>query len=656
MVNSSPHSDRLASASLRRLRGGRLRGVSIRGWAPASLTCLCGLGLLLALPAGAALREYRVQFAPSPSPEVDGYTLHIGEQSGRYPVEFDLGAPPASGGTIIYAVDLEDSVDLFVAVRAYDAAGTTSSFSNEIAVSAVEPTPEPEPIPTPVPEPTPDPVEEPLPQEPPAEEPKTGLHLDDESEAIRLEMLEEAVRLVRSSRSLYLTPGVLEKVASTGRVRVVFDSVPGVQDEKTAYDQIAAILSGATQNGDVADAEWDRLRVFPILGRAAARVGPEALRRLVQAGFIERIEADAIHRASLAVSVPLVRADVAREAGFDGEGQVVALLDTGVDESHPMLAGRVVEEACFSQTGDCPNGDNEMFGPGAGAACTIDGCAHGTRVAGAAVGAGLGLNGVGPGAGLISIRVFSDVDGTPGAFASDILAGLQHVLALTAFYDIAAVNLSLGGALHGSEAACDDAGGAHRGAIELLREVGVVTVAAAGNDGRTDALSSPACLSNVVSVGSSNDRDEVSSFSNSARFLSLLAPGESIETAEPGGRTIVASGTSLATAHVSGTIALLRQRAPSARVGEIENALRITGRPVRDERNDITAPRLRVDAASDVLAAQAVSDGATTSPAALQTGGGSGGGGLGACGLVGIEPFLMLGWVRLLRRRRESQD
>lgn len=652
MVKTSPHSDRPAPVSSR-----RLRRAPRPAWAPA---CLCSLALLAALPAGAALREYRVQFAPSPSPAVDGYTLHIGEQSRSYPVEFDLGAPPASGGTIIYAVDLEDSVDLFVAVRAYDdVAGTTSSFSNEITVSAVETTPEPLPTPAPAPEPTPDPVEPPQPAEAPVEELTTGLHLDDESEAIRLEMLEEAVRLARSSRSLYLTPGLLDRVAIEGTVRVVFDSVPGVKNKKTAYDQIAAVLSGATQDGNVADSEWDRLRVFPALGRAAARVGPEALRRLLQTNFVARIEADAIHRASLAVSVPLVRADVIQQAGFDGQGQVVALLDTGVDKSHPMLAGRVVEEACFSQTGDCPNAASEMFGPGAGAACSIDGCAHGTQVAGAAVGAGLGLAGVGSGAGLISIRVFSDVDGTPGAFSSDILAGLQHVLALTAFYDIAAVNLSLGGDLHGSQAACDAAGGAQRAAIELLRKAGVVTVAAAGDDRRTDALALPACLSNVVSVGSSNDSDEVSSFSNSASFLSLLAPGESIETAEPGGRTIMASGTSLATAHVSGTIALLRQRTPSARVGEVENALRITGRPVRDVRdgrNGVTAPRLRVDGASDVLAAQAVSDGATTSPAAVPAVGGSGGsssgGGAGACGLVGVEPFLILGLVRLLRLRR----
>jgi subtilisin family serine protease len=648
MVNSSPHSDRPASASPRRLRLASRR-TSRRAWVPA---CVWGLALIVALPAGAVLREYRVQFAPSPSSTVDGYTLHIGEQSRSYPVEFDLGAPPASGGTIIYAVDLEDSVDLFVAVRAYDGSGTTSSFSNEITVSAVEAPPEPEPAPapepTPEPEPTPDPVEEPM-----IEEPTTGLHLDDESEAIRLEMLEDAVRLARSSRSLYLTPGLLEKVASDGSVRVVFDSVPGVKNKKTAFDQIAAVLSGASQDGNVADAEWDRLRVFPVLGRAAAQVGPEALRRLIQTGFIERIEADAIHRASLSASVPLVRANVVQQAGFDGQGQVVALLDTGVDKSHPMLAGHVVEEACFSQAGDCPNAASEMFGPGAGAPCTIAGCAHGTQVAGAAVGAGLGLTGVGSGAGLISIRVFSDVDGMPGAFASDILAGLQHVLALTAFYDIAAVNLSLGGDLHTSQAACDAAGGAQRGAIELLREAGVVTVAAAGNDRRTNALALPACLSNVVSVGSSNDHDEVSSFSNSASFLSLLAPGESIETAEPGGRTTLASGTSLATAHVSGTIALLRQRTPSARVGEIENALRITGRPVRDVRNGLTAPRLRVDGASEVLAAQAVGEEPATSPAALQTAGGSGGGGAGACGLIGVEPFLMLGLVRLLRRRRE---
>jgi hypothetical protein len=105
--------------------------------AAATISLLAAL-LLVATSAHAALREYRIHFAPSPSPTAAGYSLHIGEDSGNYTVEFDLGNPPESGGTVVYAVDLEDTIDLFVALSAYDASGTASPRSNEIRVSAVE--------------------------------------------------------------------------------------------------------------------------------------------------------------------------------------------------------------------------------------------------------------------------------------------------------------------------------------------------------------------------------------------------------------------------------------------------------------------------------------------------------------------------------------
>ncbi|MHA7837539.1 MAG: S8 family peptidase [bacterium] len=626
--------------------------------AVALMTAACGAALFGSSSAQAALREYRVQFEPSPSSEASGYTLHIGEQSRSYSVEFDLGAPPASGGTIVYAVDLEDTVDLFVALQTYDESGSVSPFSNEIQVSAVESVPSDPPVVEPVPENPP--AEEPLPEDPPVEEPAPSdppseLHLDEESDAIRQDVLEQTLVDARSVRSLYVTPGLIDRVSRDGSAWIVFDTAPDVSDEAAATQQIVDVLSGTTDGGSAVDAVWGELRVFPVLARAAARVGPEALRRLIAAGFVERIEADALHRPALESSTALVGATAVQQSGFDGAGRVIALLDTGVDASHPMLAGRVIEEACFSRTGDCPNGEREMFGPGAGAACSVAGCAHGTRVAGVAAGddEGLGLTGVAPGASLISVQVFSEVDGSPGAFTSDLLAGLQHVLSLTAFYDVAVVNLSLGSELQGSEASCDEAGGAQREAIGLLRDAGVATVAAAGNGSRSDALAMPACLSNVIAVGASTELDEIAAFSNSADFLSLLAPGESIETANLGGGTAVASGTSLAAAHVSGAIAALREETPEATVAEIDNVLRLTGSPILDERNGVTTPRLDVAAASEVLSAQSSASGPTRPAAAEATAASSSGSGLSdavTCGLIGIEPFMVLGLVRLMRR------
>ncbi len=79
----------------------------------------------------AALQEYEVHFAPSPDGRAAGYLLHVGLDAGSYDTEFDLGAPPATGGRIVYAVDLEDSVDLYVALSAYDDRGVESGFCSQ---------------------------------------------------------------------------------------------------------------------------------------------------------------------------------------------------------------------------------------------------------------------------------------------------------------------------------------------------------------------------------------------------------------------------------------------------------------------------------------------------------------------------------------------
>lgn len=117
-----------------------------------------------------------MQFAPSEDGRVAGYTLHVGRSPGVYESEFDLGSPPDAGGQIVYALDLEDSVDTFVALRAYDDQGSLSVFSNEIRVAAVtqpipDPDPSPDPPPTPDPGPIPDPEPDPDPEPTPTPDP-----------------------------------------------------------------------------------------------------------------------------------------------------------------------------------------------------------------------------------------------------------------------------------------------------------------------------------------------------------------------------------------------------------------------------------------------------------------------------------------------------
>jgi len=111
-----------------------------RGGLAACTLAAAALANLASAPASAALREYRMQFQPSPTAGVTGYTMHLGTSPGTYQTQFDLGLPPAAGGSVLYALDLEDSVNLYVVLRAYGSGSVVSSYSNEVHLEPIVPT------------------------------------------------------------------------------------------------------------------------------------------------------------------------------------------------------------------------------------------------------------------------------------------------------------------------------------------------------------------------------------------------------------------------------------------------------------------------------------------------------------------------------------
>jgi hypothetical protein len=353
-----------------------------------------------------------------------------------------------------------------------------------------------------------------------------------------------------------------------------------------------------------------RYRTVPYLALEVTPAALDAMRGMGHA--ITRVLEDGILHPVLAESAPLVQSDQAWSVGFDGAHSAIAVLDTGLDASHPMLSGRILAEACFSSTvvdksqSFCPSGADEQIGEGAAAPCSVADCLHGTHVAGIAAGsgatAGTSFSGVAPGASIVPVQVFSRVIDAAscatgvapcaGAFTSDVLAGLEYVYTIATTYNIVAVNMSLGGNLY--MAACDSE--PYKEFIDNLRSIGVASVVASGNSGSPWAISTPACVSSAISVGSTTKTDAVSWFSNVASFLSLFAPGESITSSVPGGSYAAFSGTSMAAPHVAGAWAILRQAAPEASVDTVFNALRQTGLPITDTRlfGSTTVPRIQV--------------------------------------------------------------
>jgi subtilisin family serine protease len=403
-------------------------------------------------------------------------------------------------------------------------------------------------------------------------------------------------------------PNVHARAQRDGHVRVIVElKLPAAHVPEGRLGNAAAVLS---QRRNIAAAAARVIAAVDASSRRAARAYqtvPYVALDVTQAGLAalesspdtSRIFEDVLVRPVLAQSVPQIQGDQVWAAGYDGTGTTVAILDTGVDSAHPFLANKVTDEACFSKTvagqtqSFCPGGADEQFGPGAATPCPLPDCLHGTHVAGIAAGngvpAGQSFSGVAKGAKLIAVQVFTEITDAascggiapcPGAFTSDIIAGLEYVQSRAAARNVVAVNMSLGG---GSFAApCDDQ--PYKPAIDNLRSINVAAVIAAGNDYEGNALAAPACISSAVSVGSVEKDDSVSFFSDVSSFLSLFAPGGSITSSVPGGGYEALSGTSMAAPHVTGTWALLRQAAPAASVSAIVSALRSTGTPITDNR------------------------------------------------------------------------
>lgn len=375
------------------------------------------------------------------------------------------------------------------------------------------------------------------------------------------------------------------------------------------------------------------IRNFKFIPFAAMTVNAAALAYLMSSDDVTSIEEDLAVPPTLAQSVPLVGAPTAWAAGYAGSGQAVAILDTGVDKTHSFLSGKVVSEACYSSNTSnassvCPGGVSSSTSSGSGVNCslTIEGCDHGTHVAGIAAGKGSSFSGVAKEASIIAVQVFSRFDGATDckdtepcalSYTSDQVRGLERVYALRSSFNIAAVNMSLGGGRFFSN--CDSNNPSLKAAIDNLRSANIATVISSGNSGHKDSMGSPACISTAVSVGATGDGsgsvavDSVAGFSNSASFLSLLAPGNLINSSVPGGSFSNFQGTSMAAPHVTGAWAVLKSKKPTATVDEVFIALRDTGLPITDT-NGITKPRIKVDAAINAIGG---GSGCATTPIAL---------------------------------------
>jgi subtilisin family serine protease len=423
---------------------------------------------------------------------------------------------------------------------------------------------------------------------------------------------------------------LLTKLDQQERLRVIVQlKIPGLTN-KTAELNTPAIHTAQSDLLSTLSSNNVRLiHQYDYIPFMAVEVDRAGLEGLLKSPLVVGVEEDILMKPLLSESVPLINADdVWNIAGYTGEGQVVAILDTGVDKNHPALVGKVVSEACYStnnieygSTSLCPGGVAESTAINSALPyinnCPTGECDHGTHVAGIVAANNSTIKGVAKGANLIAIQVFSKIDSTSEctypdpnpcvrSFVGDQIKALDRIYALRTTFTIAAVNLSLGGVSYNDT--CDTVGVniSYKAAVDLLRSASIVTVAASGNNGYTNAIASPACISTVISVGATTDTlpETVVNYSNSSEILDLLAPGQWINSAVPGNGYETWGGTSMATPHVAGAWALIRSAVPGASVYDILNAFKLTGVQILDTRNPsypTIKPRIDVFAALQSL-------------------------------------------------------
>lgn len=320
-----------------------------------------------------------------------------------------------------------------------------------------------------------------------------------------------------------------------------------------------------------------------------------ALQRIVAHPAVVGVQLDTGGTGMLGDSVPFIEADLRHALGNDGDGVTVAVLDTGADLDHPDLVDDILaDQACFGDdngaidgVGFCPNGSDRQTGAGS----AEDDAGHGTHVTGIVTSAGtVSSPGAAPGAEIVSIKVTDDCSFSGCFYAfSEIVAAWDWIIANNATLGIEVMNMSFGtGTQYAGD--CDTTFPAAATAITTLRTMGVIAFASAGNNGGT-LMGAPACLSDVVSVGATDNADNVTNFSDSNASTDIFAPGSNVTSLAIGGGTTPASGTSMASPHAAACAALLIENGDATTPAAIETRLETSPFQVTDAAG-LTFPRI----------------------------------------------------------------
>ncbi|RZQ62186.1 S8 family peptidase [Amycolatopsis suaedae] len=323
--------------------------------------------------------------------------------------------------------------------------------------------------------------------------------------------------------------------AVPGSYLVVFKQLPGI----SAVTDLASTLVGKHRGS--------LTHTYSALGGFAAKLSEREARRLAADPRVAYVEQDSVVTTQAVASYGLDRIDQ-RNLPLDntytppngGEGVTAYIVDTGVDMRHTDFGGRVTSGR------DLVDNDNDAS----------DCQGHGTHVAGTV---GSATYGVAKRVSMVAVRVLNcSGSGT----TAQVVGGIDWVTQNAR--KPAVINMSLGG---GASSTID-------AAVRRSVSAGITNAVASGNSNTNACNSSPARVAEAITVNATDRNDNRASFSNYGTCTDIFAPGVSIPSTRNGGGSHSLSGTSMATPHVAGAVALYLSANRSATPAQVQTALK----------------------------------------------------------------------------------
>jgi subtilisin family serine protease len=393
----------------------------------------------------------------------------------------------------------------------------------------------------------------------------------------------------------------------------------------------------------LAPSEYKLRHKFENQAGFSAEVTLDCLSKLMDDANVVSIEPVYQLQKHLAQGIPLINGMVYRST-YNGQGVSIAICDTGVDYTHPMLGGGGFPNSKVIGGYDFGNNDSDPF--------PSEGEAHGTCTAGIAAGnlgtVGDYIGGVAYGAKIYALKV---EDSAGYIYDDSIIAAWNWCITHkndNSAYPILVISNSLGGSIR-YYSACDSSETAFATAANNAVAAGITVLASSGNDGYCDSIVAPACMSNIISVGAVYDAafgtlepcvnaascatkysttgcdtgwysidtaaaDKVTSYSNTASFLNVLAPSNQAYTTDIVGSAGYSTGdyysefggTSAACPYTAGAVACLQSAAKEITgnylsPAQVKSILISTGNNITDTKVSITKPRINLGNAIETL-------------------------------------------------------